>query len=51
MIPEQPVSHDCPPDVVVIKFDGGRRAILCDECRLIIGYLPPGWGPRPVPPR
>lgn len=23
------------------KFDGGRSAILCEKCRVVLGYLPP----------
>jgi hypothetical protein len=31
-------GHSCPPDTVVRKFDGGRGALLCATCNVIVGW-------------
>lgn len=31
-------GHLCPPGKVVKKFDGGRVALLCATCQVIVGW-------------
>lgn len=31
--------HTCEPGEVIWKFDGGRGALLCSNCRTIVGYM------------
>lgn len=31
-------GHPCPPGKVVRKFDGGRVALLCAACNVIVGW-------------
>lgn len=40
--------HDCTPGRVEWKFDGGRGALLCGKCRIIVGYLPILPAPLPL---
>jgi len=30
--------HDCPPGQLIRKYDGGNHAMLCPDCRRILGY-------------
>lgn len=43
--------HECYPQRLIVKFDGGALPMLCPTCRRIVGYMPDGWASARNPPR
>ena len=46
----EPMSGCAHRGKFTLKFDGGRSAVLCEDCRTVVGYLyrtMPEVGPQP----